>query len=66
MSIQKLIHFFDYTHESILVQGPLKNWKEHSHELHLLKIHSRGAPITPRGLIETLEYESPCERIDLI
>ena len=27
-------------------QGPLKNWKEHSQELHLLKIHSRGAPIT--------------------
>ena len=32
-----------------LGQGPLKKWTEHSHELHFLKIHSRGAPITPRG-----------------
>ena len=23
--------------------GPLKKWTEHSQELHLLKIHSRGA-----------------------
>ena len=28
-----------------LSQGPLKKWTEHSQELHLLKIHSRGAPI---------------------
>ena len=30
-------------------QGLLKKWMEHSQDLHLLKIHSRGAPITPRG-----------------
>ena len=33
----------------IIIQGPLKKWTEHSQELHLLKIHSRGAPITLRG-----------------
>ena len=27
-------------------QEPLKKWTEHSQELHHLKIHSRGAPIT--------------------
>ena len=32
-----------------LIQGPLKKWTEHFLALHLLKIHSRGAPITPRG-----------------
>ena len=31
------------------IEGPLKKWTEHSLELHLLKIHSRGAPITTRG-----------------
>ena len=30
-------------------QGPLKKWTEHSQELHLLKIYSRGAPITLQG-----------------
>ena len=30
-------------------QGPLKKWREHSLNLHILKIHSRGAPITPCG-----------------
>ena len=30
-------------------QGLLKKWMEHSQDLHLLKIHSRGAPITPWG-----------------
>ena len=34
---------------SCLNQGPLKIWTEHSQELHLLKIHSRRAPITPQG-----------------
>jgi hypothetical protein len=32
-----------------LTQGPLKKWTELSQELQLLKIHSRGAPITPWG-----------------
>ena len=31
---------------SDLIQGPLKIWTEHSQELCLLKIHSRGSPIT--------------------
>ena len=33
-----------------ITQGPLKKWTEHSQELHLLKIHSRGrgAPIHGR------------------
>jgi len=41
------------------IQGPLKKWTEHSQELHLLKIHSRGAPITPRGWkgIDFLDHE---------
>ena len=32
-----------------LKKGPLKKWTEHSLDLHLLKIHSRGASITPLG-----------------
>ena len=32
---------------STIDQGLLKKWTEHSQELHLLKIHSRGASITP-------------------
>ena len=32
---------------SVFRQGSLKKWTEHSQLLHLLKIHSRGAPITP-------------------
>ena len=41
------------------IQGPLKKWTEHSQELHLLKIHSRGAPITPGGLmgVDFLDHE---------
>ena len=41
------------------MQGPLKKWTEHSQELHLLKIHSRGAPITPRGWmgVDFLDHE---------
>ena len=31
------------------IQGPLNKWTEHSQDFHLLKIHSRGAPITPWG-----------------
>ena len=40
-------------------QGPLKKWTEHSQELHLLKIHCRGAPITPRGWmgVDFLDHE---------
>ena len=40
-------------------QGPLKKWTEHSQELHLLKIHSRGAPITPRSWmgVDFLDHE---------
>ena len=34
---------------SLPMQGPLKKWTEHSLELHLLQINSRGAPITPQG-----------------
>ena len=30
-------------------QVPLKKWTEQSQKLRLLKIHSGGAPITPRG-----------------
>ena len=39
--------------------GPLKKWTEHSQELHLLKLHSRGAPITPRGWmgVDFLDHE---------
>ena len=37
---------------STIDQGLLKKWAEHSQELHLLKIHSRGAPITPQGRME--------------
>ena len=33
--------------EHELNQGPLMKWTEYSQELDLLKIHSRGAPITP-------------------
>ena len=42
-----------------LGQGPLKKWTEHSQELHLFKIHSRGAPITPRGWmgVDFLDHE---------
>ena len=42
-----------------LTQGPLKKWTEHSLELHLLKIHSRGAPSTPQGWMEVdfLDHE---------
>ena len=41
-----------------IIQGPLKKWTEHSQELHLLKIHSRGeAPITPWGVIDFLDHE---------
>ena len=29
------------------MQGPLKKWTEHSQELHLLKIHSRGLLLHP-------------------
>ena len=41
------------------IEGPLKKWTEHSLELHLLKIHSRGAPITPRGWmgVDFLDHE---------
>ena len=40
-------------------QGPLKKWTEHSQELHLMKIHSRGAPITPQGWmgVDFLDHE---------
>ena len=40
-------------------QGLLKKWTEHSQELYLLKIHSRGAPITPRGWmgVDFLDHE---------
>ena len=40
-------------------QGPLKKWTEQSKELHLLKIHSRGAPITPWGWmgVDYLDHE---------
>ena len=40
-------------------QGPLKKWTEHSQELHLLKIHSRGVPITPWGWmgVDFLDHE---------
>ena len=31
-------------------QGPLKKWTEHSQELHLLKIHSRGGSYYTPGL----------------
>ena len=31
-------------------QGPLKKWTEHSQELHLLKIHSRGGSYNTPGL----------------
>ena len=30
-----------------ITQGPLKKWTEHFQEWHLLKIPTRGAPITP-------------------
>ena len=42
-----------------LNQGPLKKWTEHSQELHLLKIHNRGAPITHRvGMgVDFLDHE---------
>ena len=36
--------------EDIITQGPLKKWTEHSHELHLLKIHSRGSSYYTPGL----------------
>ena len=44
---------------SYLIQGPLKKWTEHSQELYLLKIHSRGAPITPQGWmgVDFLDHE---------
>ena len=32
---------------SSINQGPLKKWTEHSHELHLLTIHSRGLLLHP-------------------
>ena len=40
-------------------QGPLKKWTEHSQKLHLLKIHSRGAPITPWGWmgVDSLDHK---------
>ena len=28
--------------QKMIIQEPLKKWTEHSQELHLLKIHSRG------------------------
>jgi hypothetical protein len=31
-----------YESNSVPGQGPLKKWTEHSQELHLLKMHSRG------------------------
>ena len=44
---------------SVFRQGPLKKWTEHSQELNLLKIHSRGAPITSRGWmgVDFLDHE---------
>ena len=47
-----------------LMQGPLKKWTEHSHELHLLKIHSKGGLLLhPRagwGLIFwTISFNNP-------
>ena len=44
---------------NLLMQGPLKKWTEHSLELYLLKIHSRGAPITPLGWlgVDFLDHE---------
>jgi hypothetical protein len=33
--------------QSTVAQGPLKKWTEHSQELHLLKIHSRGLLLHP-------------------
>ena len=44
---------------STIDQGLLKKWTEHSQELHLLKINSRGAPITPQGWmgVDFLDHE---------
>ena len=39
--------FCTSSHE--LIQGPLMKWTEHFQELQILKIYSRGAPITPQG-----------------
>ena len=54
---------FNVKLEIALDQGPLKKWTEHSQELHLLKIYSRGAPNTPRdwmGLIFwTMSFYNP-------
>ena len=36
--------------EFVIGQGPLKKWTEHSQELHLLKIHSRGGSYNTPGL----------------
>ena len=35
---------------SYLIQGPLKKWTEHSQELYLLKIHSKGGSYYTPGL----------------
>ena len=53
---------FDYeagTRATATKQEPLKKWTEHSQELHLLKIHSSGASITPRGWmgVDYLDHE---------
>ena len=35
--------------EFVIGQGPLKKWTEHSQELHLLKIYSRGGLLLHPG-----------------
>ena len=56
--IQYPKHLFHYKRTTWLVclpicmlaQGPLKKWTEHSQDLHLLKIHSRGGSYYTLGL----------------
>ena len=50
----------------LATQGPLKKWTEHSQELHLLKIHSRRAPITPRDYMDGVWFFWPWAFIILI
>ena len=45
--LSKSLKIMDKGH---IKQGPLKKWAEHSQELHLLKIHSRGDSYYTQGL----------------
>ena len=44
------LHSIKYIWEGSSTQGPLKKWTEHSQELHLLKIHSKGGSYYTPGL----------------